>query len=370
MIVTAAELIEVELGAADRARLARQANQIVTVEWFGRRIAARFEQDHAAAIFRARYADFLASGPVELESCAAFSENGEPLFWTEPGAAYRYPARIAAAHVVAFLADAATQRAFFDVNAELLSFHAAAVAVGDRAAAISAISTGGKSTTAIACARRGMALFSDERCVLKDGRVNAFPRAMNLRQHGDPTAGRRGSSRAEAVEVGRLAGEEYFLANALHTHAHLLLDDMRTEEARLALAEARALFGPRPSAVDLGFVLVEEARCELQAARPEEAATAARQAIELLGDQSAPGELGEAYLVLARVYDERGDIDRADRAYTSAIASLRRQNGWHRELARAYRWYGKFLRRAGRTEAAIELLEQAADLSLPVSGDE
>lgn len=175
---------------------------------------------------------------------------------------------------------------------------------------------------------------------------------------------------AEAVEAGRLAGDEYFLANALHTHAHLLLDDMRTEEARVALAEARALFGPRPSAVDLGFVLVEEARCELQSGRPEEAATAARQAIELLGDQSAPGELGEAYLVLARVYDERGDVDRADRAYASAIASLRRQNGWHRELARAYRWYGKFLRRAGRTEAAIELLEQAADLSLPVSGDE
>ncbi len=175
---------------------------------------------------------------------------------------------------------------------------------------------------------------------------------------------------AESVEVGRLSGDEYFVANALHTYAHLLLDDMRTEEARAALAESRAMFGPRPSAVDLGFVLVEEGRCELQAGRHEEAATAARQAIELLGDQSAPGELGEAYLVLARVYDEDGDLDRADRAYTSAITSLRRQNGWHRELARAYRWYGKFLRRAGRPEAASELLEQAADLSLPVFGED
>src|SRR6185312_2648884 len=41
----------------------------------------------------------------------------------------------------------------------------------------------------------------------------------------------------------------------------------------------------------------------------------------------------------------------------------RRQNGWHCELGRAYRWYGKFLRKAGRTEAAMEAFEQAADLA-------
>jgi hypothetical protein len=85
---------------------------------------------------------------------------------------------------MAFLADAVTNRAFFDVTPELLSFHAAALRVGEAAAAISALSTGGKSTTAIACARRGMGLYSDERCVLRDGRVQAFPRAVNIRQGG------------------------------------------------------------------------------------------------------------------------------------------------------------------------------------------
>lgn len=256
MIVTAAELIEVELGAADRARFARRANQIVTVAWFGRRIAARFEQAHAAAIFRARYADFLASGPAELESCAAFSENGEPLFWTEPGAAYRYPARIADAHVVAFLADAATQRAFFDVNAELLSFHAAAVAVGDRAAAISAISTGGKSTTAIACARRGMALFSDERCVLKDGRVNAFPRAMNLRQDG--------------IEL--LAGEEVpadaGVGERLRAHGASDWESIGMEQ----LLGVKRLPLPRPLAA-IFFIDGKAARPEVTTLGPAEAIT-------------------------------------------------------------------------------------------------
>jgi tetratricopeptide (TPR) repeat protein len=142
---------------------------------------------------------------------------------------------------------------------------------------------------------------------------------------------------------------------------------METERARTVLAEARRRFGERPSAVDLGFVLVEEARCELQSGDADAAEMAARDAIELLGDHSVPGQLGDAYLVLARVYDERGEDDRADRAYTSAIASLRRQNGWHYQLAKAYRWYGKFLRRTGRSQAAIELLELAADISMPTA---
>ena len=81
------------------------------------------------------------------------------------------------------------------------------------------------------------------------------------------------------------------------------------------------------------------------------------------GNLSVPGQLGDAHLALARSYDELGELDRAEKAYTSAIDALRKQNGWHCELGRAYRWYGKFLRRAGRTEAAMEAFEHAADLA-------
>ena len=70
--------------------------------------------------------------------------------------------------------------------------------------------------------------------------------------------------------------------------------------------------------------------------------------------------------MLARTYDEEREDDRADRAYTTSIELLLRQNGWLRELAKAYRWYGKFLRRTGRPEAAMDALEQASDLSLRV----
>ncbi|MDX6550295.1 MAG: hypothetical protein QOJ31_979, partial [Gaiellales bacterium] len=50
-------------------------------------------------------------------------------------------------------------------------------------------------------------------------------------------------------------------------------------------------------------------------------------------------------------------------AYTAAIDSIQQQNGWTRELAKAYRWYGKFLKRMGRAEAALEAFELAADLA-------
>jgi tetratricopeptide (TPR) repeat protein len=167
-----------------------------------------------------------------------------------------------------------------------------------------------------------------------------------------------------AVEAYRLVGDEYSLFNALQAQAAVLLDEGETEAAAESLAEARLLLGPKPGAVDLGFLLVEEARCHLQRGQHEESVDAARDAVELLGDLSVPGELGDAYLVLARAYEELGEDDRAERAYTSAIDALMRQNGWLRELAKAHRWYGKFLRAQGRPEAAMDAFERASDLSL------
>ncbi len=99
------------------------------------------------------------------------------------------------------------------------------------------------------------------------------------------------------------------------------------------------------------------------AATATSAARKAREGVELLAAGGQPGQLGDAYLVLARVYDELGDADRAEWAYGAAIDAIRRQNGWARELAKAYRWYGKFLKRMGRAEAALEAFELAADLA-------
>jgi tetratricopeptide (TPR) repeat protein len=73
--------------------------------------------------------------------------------------------------------------------------------------------------------------------------------------------------------------------------------------------------------------------------------------------------VGDAYLVLARVQDEVGELERADEAYAAAIVALERQPDGAPALARAYRHYGKFLKRLGRAEAALEAFELAADLA-------
>jgi len=165
------------------------------------------------------------------------------------------------------------------------------------------------------------------------------------------------------VELTEASGNDWHAANAHLVRAHILLDDAQTGAAREALETTRRFYGDRMSGLDEGWVVVEEARLALQSGDPDGAVDLARQAIELLGTQSAPGELGDAYLVLARGYDELGRTDRAESAYSAAIDALRKQNGWHCELGRAYRWYGKFLRRAGRAEAAMEAFERAADLA-------
>jgi len=166
-----------------------------------------------------------------------------------------------------------------------------------------------------------------------------------------------------ALAIYELMDDNAALSDAHLLYAQNLLDAAETDRAGEHLAAARSLLGARPSSLDLGFVVVAEARLALQRGDTEKAANKAREGVELLGGGALPGQLGDAYLVLARVYDELGDGERAEWAFTAAINAIRQQNGWTRELAKAYRWYGKFLKRMGRAEAALEAFELAADLA-------
>jgi tetratricopeptide (TPR) repeat protein len=167
----------------------------------------------------------------------------------------------------------------------------------------------------------------------------------------------------QALDLRRQTGEEWYEGNCHVQVANLLLTAGQAAQAAEHLAQARRLYGDRISTIDEGYLKVDEARLALQQGRPESAAQIARDAIELLSSAAVPGELGQANLVLARAYEEQGEDERADAAYASAIQLFRRQNGWPFERSRAYRLYGKYLRRRGRTEAALDAFEQAADLA-------
>ena len=113
----------------------------------------------------------------------------------------------------------------------------------------------------------------------------------------------------------------------------------------------------------LPILLVEEARFALQAGNGDAAVRHATEAVAVLEGAAASSRVGDAHLVLARVQDELGELERADAAYAAAIAALQRQADGAPALARAYRHYGKFLKRLGRAEAALEAFELAADLA-------
>jgi tetratricopeptide (TPR) repeat protein len=158
-------------------------------------------------------------------------------------------------------------------------------------------------------------------------------------------------------------GDEWAQALCHLGLGHILLTIGDTEPAADHLAASRRLYGDRLGTVDEGYLKVDEARLALQRSQPELAVALARESVLLLADAAIPGELGIAELALARGLEELGDDAGAEHAYVSSIELFRRRPGWHRERARAHRWYGKFLRRHGRDEAALHEFELAADLA-------
>jgi tetratricopeptide (TPR) repeat protein len=166
-----------------------------------------------------------------------------------------------------------------------------------------------------------------------------------------------------ALRLNEETGDEWAQALCHLGVAHILLTIGDTEEAAEHLSASRALHGDRLGTVLEGYLKVDEARLALQRGDAELSVEVARDSVALLSNAAIPGELGIAQLALARGLDELGDDHGAEQAYTAAIDLFRRRPGWHRERARAHRWYGKFLRRHGRDEAALREFELAADLA-------
>jgi hypothetical protein len=183
-VVSAANLVEIKLDDTQRSSLLDRARHSAVVEWFGRKVEIRSNQRFEVEALRRRYLQFLTAGSPDLIVCAVATDNEEATIFAHPGNAFRYPDLLQRPRLLAFLTDAVMQHEFFSKSPSLVSFHAAALRIGNAALAISATSTGGKSTTAFACVRRGMELYTDERCVVIEGQVHPFPRAVNLRAGG------------------------------------------------------------------------------------------------------------------------------------------------------------------------------------------
>jgi tetratricopeptide (TPR) repeat protein len=164
-----------------------------------------------------------------------------------------------------------------------------------------------------------------------------------------------------ALSMYELAEDNEALRDAHLAYAQSLLDASDADGAAEHLAAARAMARDGGGGID-GTLAVEEARLALLSGDTATAADRARVAVETLGAATDAQRIGDAYLVLARVQDSLGEIERAEQAYAAAIAAFERA-GDRRALSRAHRYHGKFLKRLGRSEAALEAFERASDLA-------
>jgi hypothetical protein len=167
-----------------RIELAPRAVHPVAFTVAGVPVEVRFDGAGAAEIYRRRYRHMLSEQPPAMTAYAVTRSPAETFFWTDDRPLYCWDQGAIPDRVIAFFADAVATTAFLNSIDDLIALHAGAVTDGRSAAFIAGVSTAGKSTTSIACFRRGLQLYSDEFCLVRAGGVLPHPRALSVRREG------------------------------------------------------------------------------------------------------------------------------------------------------------------------------------------
>lgn len=136
-----------------------------------------------AQIFALRYADHPATNPPDFRYYVATVRGGYA-FWCDHAATWRWTQGALPPDAVAFLADSVALGAIIRFDPALVSLQAACVEFNDIAAAIAGHSAAGKTATLLACARRGMRIYSDERTVLRNTIAHPYLRRSSVRGAG------------------------------------------------------------------------------------------------------------------------------------------------------------------------------------------
>lgn len=171
---------------------------------------------------------------------------------------------------------------------------------------------------------------------------------------------RRAVALLEATEDTRELGRAHLF------WAEILTFDRRASDAEHHLALAEQLLGAHPDQEDLALLRTEQARAAAENGRGDDAIRLADEALQLIGD----GDRSDRATALWA----RGSGQLATELVDAGIESLRQsltlfeeQQEWY-EAASVARTLGMKLRRLGREQEALDMLEQAVELSTHADG--
>lgn len=165
-----------------------------------------------------------------------------------------------------------------------------------------------------------------------------------------------------AIALLDVTDDTLHLARAHLLAGAIMLSQGRASEAGPHHEVAEKLLGASAEPVDLSGLYADQARRATALGDAATAVSKAEAAVAALEGDEYPHEKGRGLWALAEARALAGDVDGADQAYREATLMLE-AHGHRREYIDAYRAWGKFLRRAGREEEALEVLERTSDLA-------
>lgn len=160
----------------------------------------------------------------------------------------------------------------------------------------------------------------------------------------------------KVLEILELGEYDEYTAQAYQLLAHIQVDRGDPEDALLSIEKGTRLLGTEGHPVVRAQLMLDEARALAALGRHEEAVGTALQAAGLFADVD-PVDAGRGYLLVAEIYTELGERQRAVELYELAVELL--QTVPTRFLVEAYRGLAGLLEAEGHTQDALDLLKQA-----------
>lgn len=149
---------------------------------------------------------------------------------------------------------------------------------------------------------------------------------------------------------------------AAHLHcSQILLLDGRADEAEPHVEDAERLLGVGADSRAVGTLRAQQARLAVERGEADEAIARANEALELLAEYRTAQ--GAAWHALGDGLALKEQVDEAAAAFERAVGQLEGSGEW-REIVSIYKSWARTLRRAGREDEALNVMERATVISV------